>query len=201
MEDLEFIQRCVKADKEAWSEFLKQYSRLIYTYIYSVLNSKGYRLAQENINDIFQELLYSLIKDDYRKLRSFQGRNGCTLASWLRQVAINFTIDYTRRIKQTVSIDEEIGDDFTLKDILTDTSIPVSELLNNEERLRSLKECIDKLGNEDKLFLEIHINKGIRLQDIKNIFRSSRGSVDMQKSRIILRLRDCFKSKGFWLDS
>jgi RNA polymerase sigma factor (sigma-70 family) len=200
MDDLEFVQRCVKKDKASLDEFLKTYSRLIYNYIHSVLNAKGYSVAQNDINDIFHEIFYSLIKDDFKKLRTFKARNGCSLASWLRQVTINFTIDYIRKIKPVISIDEETDDELSLKDSLADDSAAVADTLSQEERIKGLKECIENLGTDDKYFLELHINRGLRLEELKEHFKLSRGAIDMRKLRLIDKLRECFKSKGFLLD-
>lgn len=200
MDDLEFVQRCVKKDKTALDEFLKTYSRLIYNYIHSVLNVKGYTFSQNHIQDIFQEIFCSLIKDDFKKLRSFQARNGCSLASWLRQVTINFTIDYMRKIKPAVSIDEETDNGLSLKDLLANGSRPIPDTLSHTEKLKGLKDCIEELDNDDKYFLELHIQRGLRLEELKAHFKVSRGAIDMQKSRLIGKLRECFKSKGVWLD-
>lgn len=199
MTDLEFAHRCVRGEKQAWDEFVDKYSHLIYNYIYSVLKTKGFRLTQENINDIFQEIFLSLTKDNFKKLRSFKARNGCSLASWLRQVVINFTIDYIRKLRPVVSLEEEIDDEFILKDILADDSASIRDTIADEERFLHLKDCIDKLENDDKYFLELYINKGLSLEELKDMFRISRGAIDMRKSRIIESLRECFKSKGFVL--
>ena len=197
MGDLEFIQRCVKGDGQSWDEFLKRYSRLIFNYIHNTLNAKGFIPTQGHAEDIFQGVFQSLIDDNYRKLKSFEARNGCSLASWLRQVTINFTIDYLRKVKPAVSMDAQDNEGLTLKDILPDHSSPAPETLNFTEKLNTLKECIEKLEKQDKYFLELHINRGLRLETLKEHFRVSRGAIDMQKFRIIGRLRDCFKTKGF----
>ncbi|MBU4345963.1 MAG: RNA polymerase sigma factor [Candidatus Omnitrophica bacterium] len=200
MTDLEFVQRCVKADKPAWDEFVDRYSRLIYNYIHSVLRTKSSALRGENINDIFQEIFLSLTKDNFKKLRSFKARNGCSLASWLRQVAINATIDYTRKLKPLVSLEEEMDDDFTLKDILADNSAGAGEIFTQKEMLAHLKDCIDRLDNDGKYFLELYVNRGLALEELKDLLRISRGAIDMRKSRIIERLKECFQDKGFKLD-
>lgn len=200
MDDLEFVRRCVKGDNQSWDEFLKKYSRLIYNYIHNVLGSKSYKLAQEHIEDIFQGIFHSLIDDNYRKLRTFKSRNGCSLASWLRQVTINFTLDYIRKIKPAVSIDAQDDQGLSLKDILPDDSSPIPETIIHSEKLNTLKDCIEGLEKQDKYFLELHINRGLRLEALKEHLGLTRGAIDMQKSRIIERLRDCFKKKGFMLD-
>ena len=201
MDDLEFVRRCVKGDKRAWNEFVEKYSSLIYNYIHSVLKIKGRTCAEENVNDLFQEIFLSLTKDNFRKLSSFQARNGCSLASWLRQVTVNFTIDYIRKLKKPlVSIDEETDDGFSLAEILSSNSPSVTDVLSQEERLTHLKDCIDKLALDDKYFLELHINKGLALEELREHLKISRGAIDMRKSRLIDKLRECFKSKGFLLD-
>jgi RNA polymerase sigma factor (sigma-70 family) len=197
MDDLGFVQRCVKGDEATWDEFLEKYSRLIYNYIRNALNTKGYSFTQDHTEDIFQDIFHSLIKDNFKKLRSFQGKNGCSLASWLRQVTINFTIDYLRKIKPALPIEEEREDGLSLKDMLADSSPPATETLSSQENIAALEDCIEKLGNEDKYFLELYIHREIKLEDLKKVLKLSRGAVDMQKARIITRLRDCFKSKGF----
>jgi RNA polymerase sigma-70 factor (ECF subfamily) len=200
MDDLRFVQACVKGDKQSWNEFLSRYSRLIYNYIYSVLTVKGYSLPGEQVEDVFQEIFYSLIKDNYKKLATYQARNGCSLASWLRQVTINFTIDYLRKLKPMVSIDIEIEEGLSLKDILRDLSKDAAEFLSDQDRRKTLKECVDLLDSGEQYFMELFLNQGLNLEQIKEYFKINRGAVDMRKRRIFQKLQDCFKKKGFKLD-
>jgi RNA polymerase sigma-70 factor (ECF subfamily) len=200
MDDLKFVQACVKGDKQSWNEFLSRYSRLIYNYIYSVLSVKGRNLPVEQVEDIFQEIFYSLIKDNYKKLATYQGRNGCSLASWLRQVTINFTIDYLRKLKPAVSIDSEIEPGFSLKDILKDLSADALEFLSDQDKRNTLQDCVDLLEADEHYFMELFLNQGLNLEQIREYFKINRGAVDMRKSRIFQKLQNCFKRKGFMLD-
>jgi RNA polymerase sigma-70 factor (ECF subfamily) len=200
MDDLRFVQACVKGDKQSWDEFLSRYSRLIYNYIYSVLAVKGRSLPTEQIEDIFQEIFYSLIKDNYKKLTSYQGRNGCSLASWLRQVTINFTIDYLRKLKPMLSIDIEVEEGYSLKDVLKDLSRDAAEFLTDQDRRKTLLECVDLLEAGEQYFMELFLNQGLNLEQIRESLKINRGAVDMRKSRIFQKLQDCFKKKGFKLD-
>ncbi len=199
MDDLEFARRCVKGDKRAWNEFVEKYSSLIYKYIHSVLKIKGHTFTQENIHDLFQEIFLSLVKDNFKKLSSFRALNGCSLASWLRQVTVNSAIDYIRTVKPGISIDEKTDDGFSLAEILSSDSPSAIDALSQEEKLIHLKDCIEKLALDDKYFLELHIHRGVSLEDLKAYFKISRPAVDMRKSRIVERLKECFKGKGFVL--
>jgi RNA polymerase sigma factor (sigma-70 family) len=196
MDDLEFLQSCLRGEKQAWSDFILRYSRLIYNYIYSVLAIQGCRLSRCEVEDIFQEIFHSLIKDNYKKLSTYRGRNGCSLGSWLRQVTINFTIDYLRSLKPVVSIygQEEGGG---LQDILSDSSPGAAQFLSNKEKRRTLERCIGSLNLEDQYFLELFLNQELGLDQIKDHLRLNRGAIDMRRSRILRKLRDCFREKGF----
>lgn len=105
-----------------------------------------------------------------------------------------------RKFRPAVSLDEETDEGLCIKDQITDTSISVRDKLNLEEKIIHLKECIEKLDTDDKYFLEFHINRGLNLEIMKDMFKVSRAAIDMRKSRIIERLRECFKGKGFALD-
>jgi len=200
MEDLEFAQKCAKGDNNSWDEFLKKYSRLIYNYIYQVLNNKGYN-SNQYLHDIFQEFFYFLIKDDYKKLKTFKAKNGCSLASWLRQVTINFTLNYIRRIKPEVSLDEQKDEDgLSLKGIIADENASRDDYLAKEEKLDDLKDCIQALNSDEKMFIDLNIFRGIPMENMKDYFQVGRPALDMRKSRIIEKLRNCFKIKGFMLD-
>jgi len=202
MDDLEFVQRCIKGDKASWDDFVERYSRLIYNYIYAILRSKGLESElYDCIQDAYQDVFLSLLKDGCRKLRNYDARNGCSLASWLRIITINHTIDFLKKEKKLISLDSEPGEELSLKDsLVTQPYSGRHDLMESEEKSLDLKECIERLDQEDKYFLELHLNQDISLEKVKDILRINRGAADMRKSRIVERLKDCFKSKGFTLD-
>lgn len=197
MDDLEFVQSCLKGNKQSWSEFTSRYSLLIYNYIYSVLTVRGRVVSAEQVDDLFQDIFHMLINDNYKKLSTYKGKNGCSLASWLRQVTINFTIDYLRTAKSNISLDAENGDGFTLGDTLKDLSPGAVDFINDQERRKTLQECISLLESEEQYFLELFLNQRLTLDEIKEYLKINRGAVDMRKSRIFAKLQDCFKNKGF----
>jgi RNA polymerase sigma factor (sigma-70 family) len=200
MNDLEFVQKCVRADKASWDQFVDKYSLLIYRYIHSVLQANGVNSSKDHAKDLFQEIFVSLRQDNFKKLRSYKGKNGCTLATWLRHVVVNHTISYLRKFHPLVSLDDDRSDGASLKDLLIDASPLPEQVLVGEENTLDLKECVKRLSVDDKYFLELCFNRALKPEELKQILRVSRGVVDMRKARIIERLRDCFKAKGYVLD-
>lgn len=203
MSDGQLIQRCADGDSSAWSEFLDKYSRLIYNYILKVLKTRkeyeNHDYAGECMKELFHDFFCFLKQDNAKKLRSFQGRNGCSLASWLRVVVINFTRNYLRKNKPILSLDEDSRSHprSSLKDMIEDVSDSALELLEQGEISKALIDCIANLSMNDKYLLEL-ISRGLRLEEIREHLNLARGAVDMQKMRLMRRLRDCFNSKGFF---
>ena len=201
MNDLKFVRKCVQQDSVAWDEFLNKYSKLIYNYIYSILRIKGKYIPSDVLEDLYQEIIFTLIKDNYKKLRSFKAKNGCSLASWLRIITINFTTDYIRKSKQVVSLEEDIGEGENLKGILRDDShLKLEEDILGEEKQKQLADCIEELTVDDKYFLEFYMREDMSFDSLKSILGLSRAALDMRKMRIVQRLKECFKKKGFLLD-
>jgi len=202
MDDLEFVQSCAKADSHTWEEFIQRYSRLIYSTIHGVFKRKFPDQARNShVDDVFQEFFLLLTKNDFAKLKTFEGRNGCSLASWLRQVAVNLSLDYIRKIKPMVSLEEQSAAAGPLKDLLADSLHVPRNGLSESETIAGLKGCIDELETEGKFFLELHFEQGLSLEEVREALKISRGAVDMRKARIVKLLKDCFRRKGFLLDS
>ncbi|MCX5714261.1 MAG: sigma-70 family RNA polymerase sigma factor [Candidatus Omnitrophica bacterium] len=201
MNDLEFVSRLCRKDKRSWEQFVDRYSRLIYSSIHAVLKLKGLSgIGQETIDDLFQEIFLILAQDNFRKLATYKAKNGCRLSSWLRQVTVNHVLDFTRRQKPLLSLDAPNEEGGSLSDTIKHDGPPAKEQLLDKEKLQNLSECIEILSDEDKYFLRLHIDQGFSLEELKVAMRISRGAVDMRKSRILNRLRDCFSSKGYPLD-
>lgn len=200
MNDREFAQSCTHS-QESRRELLQRYSRLIYSSIIHILRLKGRPTTDELVTEIFHQMVVVLFEDDCRRLRSYQGRNGCSLATWLRQVCINATLDYLRVGQQaTVSLDAPLtGSDeqtLTAGDLLADTRPKASDEAMKSENLGYLAECVAELCQDDHYFLELHLNQQLELELVAGHLGISRGAADMRKLRIMERLRDCFRRKG-----
>jgi RNA polymerase sigma factor (sigma-70 family) len=197
MEDATLLCGCIEGNRQSRSEFLDKYSRLIYSYIRRVVALKAQPCASDHINDIFQELFCSLFAEDAKKLKSFQARNGCSFATWLRQVTVNFTIDYLRALRVDMPVDAERGIPAQARELPGTTVPSAAEGAIAQELLQKLRECVELLDTDSRFFLEMHLNRGVRLVDLSGLLNVSRGSVDMFKSRLLARLRECFKTKGY----
>jgi len=89
----EFIEKLVTGSKEHWDEFVERYNRLIY----KTFHAPSFRFSKEEIEDLFHDFMVMLLKDNFRKIRLFEGRNNCSLPTYLRKIAVNLAIDRQKR--------------------------------------------------------------------------------------------------------
>ena len=94
-EEKELLERIRRGEKKAWEEFVEFYARLIYYAIRRTLEKKGRKELLREVDDIFQAFFIHLAEDNARRLRGFSGN--CSLASWIRILAINFTLDLLKK--------------------------------------------------------------------------------------------------------
>jgi RNA polymerase sigma factor (sigma-70 family) len=175
---------------------MKRFSGLIYSYILSVFSSRvPHQFKVNNTEDAFQDFFLFLKKDKCKKLRSYKGRNGCTLASWLRQVVINFSLDYTRKYRPQLSLDQICDGKSRIGDYIVDYSPSVKDKIFNDEMLKQLRESICRLKRDQRRLLELYLTKGIPADQLAKVFKVSRGAIDMRKNRIICTLRRRFSCK------
>jgi RNA polymerase sigma factor, sigma-70 family len=113
--------------QEAWSEFLSDYSTLIYQVI------RQFESDTDNASDCFQFVCEQLIENRSRRLRKFRGEGSATFATWLRAVVRNLCIDWHRkqfgRHRQFRSISRLPVFDQEVFRIIYEHAIPLDESL------------------------------------------------------------------------
>ena len=86
------LKNLASADpREAWTEFLSQYSPTIYQVV------RHFETDLDRSSDCFQFVCEHLIKDKARRLRKFKGEGAATFPTWLRAVVRNLCIDWHRK--------------------------------------------------------------------------------------------------------
>lgn len=172
---------CLKGEKAAWDAFVLQYSSLVYHTIRKTLGLYHAEARQELIEDLFQEIFLSILRDSFAKLRQFRGDRGCSLASWLRVVAARLTIDFLRKQKfPTVEIADSLA---------SDDPDPSLRIIDQEEE-KLLLRVLPDLPPKDRLFLELLYRKGLLPEEVAAFLGVSVSAVYTQKSRVVDKLRE-----------
>ncbi len=95
-DEKQLLEQLLRGDPGAFGAFLERYRSLIY----SVFYGKGFGFPKDYMEDIYQSFVLALGRNDYHKLRSYQGRNNCSLATFLQVIATRFALDELRKWKR-----------------------------------------------------------------------------------------------------
>ncbi|MBI4698156.1 MAG: sigma-70 family RNA polymerase sigma factor [Nitrospirae bacterium] len=194
--DFSLLAECVNGKPEAWDTFVDQYSKLVYHSINNTLKLHHSSLQQEDVEDIFNGIFLSFMEDDYKKLRQYEARHGCTLSSWIRLISIRSTIDYLRGQKHHVSIDDDNdGSSFSLVETLPDERATAEKQMELSETDRLIRQAIDELPASDKLFIELHYEKELPAEEIAEIMNISVNTLYSRKNRIHEKIKKIIKEK------
>ncbi|MFX0200119.1 MAG: RNA polymerase sigma factor [Candidatus Hodarchaeota archaeon] len=172
----ELLRRCIRGDKQAWDLFVQKYSKLIWFALWQTVKGKNPPIQPEVIEDLHQDVFVSLKQDDCKKLRQFKGKNGCTLGGWISMIAARKAIDYLRKERPTVSLEEISGNcENTIQS--SDEELSPEEILLKLEELEIVAEVIRKLPPRDQLFIEFHYRRELPTQEIGQIMKLNPNAV------------------------
>lgn len=186
-EQRQLVHRCLARDRSAWDELVQRFSNLIYFAICHT--AKRYRLQFDSatVDDLHNTVFFRLLQNEAKRLRQFSGR--CSLANWLKVIAVNTTIDFVRKKRALLVIDDEQfrpGATALSQELIS----PSPELAYlDHEQLRRLDFAVGKLSPSDQLLVRLLFVDGLSNAEAAQVIRSSVGAVYARKHRLIKRLK------------
>lgn len=189
--DLNLIQRCCAKDPKAWDEFVERYSHLIYDAVIRTLERYGYSRRGDVLADLHNDIFVLIIEDECRVLKQFEGRNGCQLAHYLRTVAVRRTVDFLRKIRPTVSLDEDPLDEqggFTFVPVASQGADGAAALISRE-RHSLLEHFLSELSAHEREFCRMLIVDGLTSEEMALRMGISVDYFYVRKKRLMDKLR------------
>jgi RNA polymerase sigma factor (sigma-70 family) len=168
------LDRVLSDEPGAFDDFLERYRALIY----SVFYGKGYAFPADYMDDVYQSFVLALANQSYRKLRAFQGRNNCSLATFLQVVASRFALDELRKWKRHPRGRGASGDD---EEILLDVEDPglvdpVSQRLDREQAdiFHNLLFSLEW----KRISVVLWVFRGVTRETVADVMDTSRANID-----------------------
>lgn len=170
--DIVIIKRCLAGEKEAFSELITRYKKLIYNVIYNIINNK------EEVNDIAQEVFIKI----YRALDKYDPKY--KFSTWSVKIATNYCLDVIRKKKiNTTPINEVIG-------VSSDIETPESSYIRKEQ-IERINNELSKLPEKYRVPLILYHKNGLSYEEITQVLNEPMSII---KNRIY-RARQMLKEK------
>lgn len=187
---LELLRGCLRGDAAARQRLVEEYSGIVSYGVTVIFQQFGRPSRREEIEDFCQDVFLALFDQDARKLRQYQGRNGCSLASWIRVVANRLTIDRLRREGRTVSLDDPNNlESSRVREAEPDARPGPEPQVEEAQRAARVREMIGQLPPKDQLFVQLFYFQGLPIEEVAEAIGVTTNAAYVRKMRLHEKLR------------
>jgi len=192
-DDLQLIETCIQGKAGAWRTFITRYSPLVYYVIRKVLYARSAAVSREELADLHNDIFVSIMDRQGRKLRQYEGKNGCSVSTWIRVIAVRAAIDHLKKRRDAASLsDEEICNEAERMAVSAGTPLTI---LENQEQRQLLRELIDGLPPKDQLFIRLFYFEGVPPAQIAKMLRSNTNAVYSRGKYLREKLKESLQKK------
>ncbi|WP_432736120.1 RNA polymerase sigma factor [Maridesulfovibrio sp. FT414] len=167
------IERCIDGEKDSWNSFVEKYSGLICYTVNSTLRSKLNYHAQDQVDDICQNVFLRLVQNDRSLLRKYDPQKA-RITTWLMVVARSVTLDFLRKGIYCLA---------PLDDFIDELEAPVSK----EKVELDIPEGL--LSPRQKLIIKLYFEDGLDISEISDFIGIKEQSVRSTKHKALNKLR------------
>jgi RNA polymerase sigma-70 factor (ECF subfamily) len=177
------LERVLSKDPVAWGELLRRFRGLVFRCITKVSGKYDAVLSNEDVNEIFGDMCFNLLRDDMRKLRAYDPTRGAKLGSWLGLLAINTAYDYLRQTSRRPMLDRLDG----APDRAGDGPSALDDLLQ-KERWVYLNALLADFSERDRRFVELYYGAGLLPEEVAAAMNISVKTVYSKKNKLRTKL-------------
>jgi len=194
-DDLKLVEALISGHRPSWTELLHRHERTIYYAVLNTLRTYGNRASPDVVEDLQAEVLIELVKRDFRKLRRYAGRS--KLDHWLKVVSSNYTIDYLRKSRPTLSLSSDTPSAKMLRGTLVSSEPAPDARLRKQQRNDILQTLFAALSEEDRRFVELFYGLELSFDEIAERMNTTVGAIYARKNRVRKKLTALAKRSGY----
>jgi RNA polymerase sigma-70 factor, ECF subfamily len=182
--DADLLRRVLRNDTRAWNEMVRRFRSLIYRCVTKVIGRYDSVLSSADADEVYAEVMVSLVRDDMRKLRLYDSRRGTKLSSWLGMIATNTAYDFLRGTARRPILDRIDG----APDIDSLEASPLDEVLSTERRSH-LNVLLADYSDKDRAFVSLYYAQGLPAEEVAEEMKISIKTVYSKKHKLLARLQ------------
>ncbi len=181
--------RCIDGDRDASGDFVRHYSYLVYRTVQYTLQNRHVAFIPDDVRDLHNTVFLKLFENNCKKLAQFKGRNGCSLATWVRLVALRIVLNELRRrgMDSITGRRQLVGIDYIKE--LEDDQISALAILEKADRIKLLKSGVQGLPPRYRLFYRLHFEQELSVKEVARTMQISVDNVYTVKHRTIKKLK------------
>ena len=181
--EAEILERTLRRDEKAWGEFLRRYRPLLVRCIQQILSRCAPHTCAADVEEVYADVLFKLIGDDMRRLRTFDPSRGTKLSSWLTTIATRAAYDALRSSGRRPLTGLDVG---ALDEPCART--PLDEVIE-KERWRSFGDALSRMTSRDRRFVDLYFRDGLEAHAVATNMAIHPKTVYTKKHKIRAQLK------------
>ncbi len=178
--DIDYINRAVQGDREAYNYIVKKYRDSIILFLNNIISSK------EDCEDICQETFQKC----FNNIQTYNPKYA--FSTWLYTIANNTALDFLRKRRVTTTPLDEIANEKPTNDRDYSTLSPEESLINNQA-IESIVMAIQNLPEHYKKVAELRFINELALEEIAQKLDLPLNTVKTRVSRARKILNEIWK--------
>ena len=175
------IDALSRGEPAAWEAFLARYRRLVFSAIHRVNGRYAAGWDEQDMEELFQEAVYKLLRRNGRALSSWKGQ--CKLETWIYRIVRNVCVDALRKRSRRPDgeeLDAEPG-----------RSAPAPDDSRRADLRMSLEQAIDRsLDEKEALAVRLIYFDGFTYREVADRMGTTVGAMSGFVYRALAKLRD-----------
>ena len=172
-----YIKKILEGDSNSFGIILERYQNMVFALALKMLKHR------EESEEVSQDTFIKV----YKSLSKFNGES--KFSTWIYRIAYNTCLD---RIKKNSKFNNDVEiNDVTANEIFQTEN--VFDSLENKERSIIIKECMDKLPEEERVIMHLFYFEELSLKEIVEIVSMTEGNVKVKLFRARKKLFSIFK--------
>ena len=169
MDELEAIRRCQEGERGPFRLLVDRYEEVLYGTAYLMTRDHG--LAEEMVQETF-----------LRAWRAIPSLRGHSFKAWVVRILVNHVMSERRkkRVQETALVEATVSSE--------EGSQVEEAVLHREERDR-IRDCLDKLSQEQREAILLRYYSGLRVPEIARALGWRQGTVKSRLHRALGALR------------
>ncbi|MCK5244979.1 MAG: sigma-70 family RNA polymerase sigma factor [Desulfobacterales bacterium] len=187
--DRQLLSECLAGDRKASETLVQQFSDLVYRSVQYTLMTKDVSFNKFDLEDMHNTIFLKLFENRCKRLRQYQGKNGCSLASWIRMIAVRTVLDHLRKRGVDAMVWQKKRIPLEALPELKCDEVEFGVQLEKTEQKRLLQDAMQKLPPRDRMFMKLHFDHALSIAEIAETMQLSIGNAYTVKHRAIQRLK------------
>ena len=172
-----YIKKTLEGDSNSYGVLVERYQNMVFALALKMLKHR------EESEEVSQDTFIKV----YKSLSKFHGES--KFSTWIYRIAYNTCLD---RIKKNSKYNNNVEINEITSNEISHTE-NIFDSLENKERSVIVKECMDKLPEDERIIIHLFYFEELSLKEIVKIVSMTEGNVKVKLFRARKKLFSIFK--------